>query len=114
MQLFVVEGYLDYSSQSDPIKYRFNTDITVPLLYSESLISTNKIRTNQVKRLDGSIEKFTDFEHQNSLQFEYYPTRSPAVCMFELANNYDYYEMYIDYQPIINSTRNLDTDSKEI
>ena len=48
MHLFVAEGYYDYSSQSDPIKYRINSDISVPILLNGAITHVNKIRTNQV------------------------------------------------------------------
>ena len=113
IRIFTVEGYHDPSDPDNPVKHKLNNEITIPISIGFQSQKDIRLKQNQVKKLDGDIVNFTSVEHKDILTFRlssYYL----AICYFELANNYDYYENYVDYQPRNNSTRtNLNAASNE-
>ena len=108
MNVLLVEGYYDHTSQSDPVKYKLNLFNPLELQFNSSVTKTYKMKQNKVKKLDGSIEQFVSYEAKEVLYYDL--TSVLASFYFEMADNYDYYETYIDYQPVIDSSsrRNLE------
>ena len=113
MRLIIVEGYYDPTDLDNPVKYKFNNKITVPTNYGWFSNKHLTIKQNQVKKLDSNTINFSTIQYEDANYFEYF-TDYVSSCYFDLADSYDYYEMYIDYQPDLDSTRrNLDSASNE-
>ena len=113
MRLIIVEGYYDPTDLDNPVKYKFNNKITVPTNYGWFSNKHLTIKQNQVKKLDSNTINFSTIQYEDANYFEYF-TDHVSSCYFDLADSYDYYEMYIDYQPDLDSTRrNLDSASNE-
>ena len=118
MNVLLVEGYYDHTSQSDPVKYKLNLFNPLDIQFNFSVTKTYKMKQNKVKKLDGSIEQFVSYEAKEVLYYDL-NTSILASFYFEMDDNYDYYETYIDYQPVIDSsTRNLEqqesSDNKDL
>ena len=110
MILVTVEGFYDHTSQNNPVKYKFTRPHQVYLNFGRYIIKSLNLKQNRVKQLDGSIELFVSYE--NGIESNVVAdSQFLSTFIFEMADNYDYYETYIDYQPVINSSlRNLQQD----
>ena len=113
MRIFISEGYYDPTDQNNPVKYKFNSRITVPVNYGWFSEKNLRIKQNQVKKLDGTIANFPSIQYEDT-NFFGYSSYYLSILYLDLSDNYDYYDMYVDYQPVIDSSRrNLDSASDE-
>ena len=99
-----MEGYYGPSDLDNPIKYKFNNRITVPINYEWFSDKHLSIKQNQVKKIDGNTTNFPTIQYEDANFYEYF-TYILSVCYFKLTDNYDHYEMYTNYQPDFDSSR---------
>lgn len=105
MIMYTSEGYYDPSDPISPIKYRLNEDIRVPVTYGAYSERKYGLVSNTVVKPDGSTSKFYDLEFLGGGDFSVGNIYCSNIQVI-LSNRYNYYEMYVDYQPITDR-RNL-------
>lgn len=98
MIMYTSEGYYDPSNTTNPIKYRLNQDIRVPVTYGGYSERKYGLVSNTVVKTDGSTSKFFDMEFLSGGDFSFGAIYCSNIRVI-LSDRYNYYEMYVDYQP---------------
>ena len=110
--LYIDQRY-DYSDLNNPIHHRVNLHNRVMLDNDRDFDQIYHIHPNIAYNSDNTTTNFYKVEYKRS--FSYLPSRRfLAKVYFELSDEYEVYEQYTNYQPILPSNRtNLDSKNDE-
>ena len=109
--LYISAGY-DYGNLSNPVHYRVVSDNYI--LIDENLRSYNShhLHANLAYNDDNTSTRFYSVDYQR-VTLNYPIKGLLATTLFYLDEKYDVYVPYIDYQPVLNSSRDIPDSSND-
>ena len=108
-----IDAEYDYDNLENPIHYRINYGnfALIDSYYTTHYI--HHLSPNIAYKADNTTSVFYDVEDIKKFSFYSYENFL-LVLVFEISDRYDIYIPYIDYQPVMNtSRRNLESNSEE-
>ena len=97
------EGYLNTSDVSSPVHHRLSETHYLELDYTMYVTNRYELKRSEIHFSNSEIDQFSTLENVHSDSF--FPIGEEiADIIIELADTYDLYEQYIDYQPVISQS----------
>lgn len=102
--MFYSEGYYDSEDYSNPVKFKFNQEIYDRFVIGNYFYNAFSIRTNIVKFLNGTTQKFYTVERKH-ISDEWLYLTIIHRSHFELSNEYTEYEQFVNHRVIRDESR---------